>query len=675
VAGCGSDSIDFRPLAKMNRLPNFVRIPNAFSFEGSVNDDVTGPLSTAELSYAVDGGTPMVTPVPTDGSPFSIPVARQASGSLIEYSLSVETTSAETFETKTRAMQTGLSGEPLVMVSKNGSFEISAVDTKTMHEIDATADGLSYPLGQAFHKAYYGLYSANFGSDDLTFTPFWNAELLPLTPLAFDTDGDGLLDALEPLFGTDSALPDTDGDRSTDGVEISEFRYTVSGGGPTYFEIVGGTVAGDGLTPIGSPYVNLALYDVTGGGWATGAMRITPSGRYRMKLTAGNTYRIYFYDAVGGGSLGGSSDFSGAAGEIVDAGVKQVALSPPAPPTADTGTDPLDPLWGAGLFVPGTWGSYFLDRSVALESGADPWDVVLSPDGLSAYVSGSGTDKVYRIDTASGTVADEAAVGTDPKGLDLTPDGAKLYVANNVSQDVSVLNAATLGPITTIPLSSDPWGVSITEDGASAVVTTDGTADLAFLDVATDSADGTLDLSFSHLYFLGARMPSGDDALAGPFQFGTHELAVIDIPGRTASTIDLGASIDATAGVAWNPDEDLGYAVHYGTPELLEFDSATGAVQRTCPFEWIDIRDISLVEAPVLLRDDSIAALQPPPDVSDVFPLRIYRDPAPELPFTDEAGLLSDPTRPLVFYRYLGIDTITLTKDETIGIESVIIDQ
>ncbi|MFC2173804.1 choice-of-anchor Q domain-containing protein [Acidobacteriota bacterium] len=74
-----------------------------------------------------------------------------------------------------------------------------------------------------------------------------------------------------------------------------------------------------------------------------------------------------------------------------------------------------------------------------------------------------------------------------------------------------------------------------------------------------------------------------------------------------------------------------------------------------------------------LLRDDSIGSLEPAPDLSTVFPLDVYREPAPALPFTDEPGLLTDASRPLVFYQYRGsaISVISLVSDKTPGILSV----
>jgi len=75
-----------------------------------------------------------------------------------------------------------------------------------------------------------------------------------------------------------------------------------------------------------------------------------------------------------------------------------------------------------------------------------------------------------------------------------------------------------------------------------------------------------------------------------------------------------------------------------------------------------------------LLRDDSITSLSPPPELNEIFPLKTYKDPGPSLPFTDESGLLTDPTRPLVFYMYSGIAMIYLYKDTTPGMESVRID-
>lgn len=118
-----------------------------------------------------------------------------------------------------------------------------------------------------------------------------------------------------------------------------------------------------------------------------------------------------------------------------------------------------------------------------IDVGIAPYDVVLSPDGATAYVSNwggrrpladdltapsSGTDVVVdeRGIAASGTVSvvdlgkrvtvAEIAVGLHPSDMALTRDGSRLYVANANSDTVTVIDTASHEAIRTITVRPDP---------------------------------------------------------------------------------------------------------------------------------------------------------------------------------------------------------------------------
>src|SRR6185436_5613988 len=250
---------------------------------------------------------------------FSATVPQLDTGSLLDLRVEVETVSGDTFSTEPRTVQVGLSCEPLVLLSKTGSGQVSAVDTGTLFEVGEThtsrlSSWRSFPLGQTFHAAKNGVYVANFGSDTVTFLRF----------------------------------------------------------------------------------------------------------------------------------LDGQSDPSAGAG---------------------------------GVFLPP-------GHEIALAAGTRPWGLALGPQGEdSLYVTGSGTDQVYRIDTRTDEVVAQAPVGRAPKGMAVTPDGAKLYVADVEGSSLAVLDATSLAPRATIPLDGKPQYVSLTADGSTAVVTLDAQDDVAFIDV------------------------------------------------------------------------------------------------------------------------------------------------------------------------------------------------
>ncbi len=129
-----------------------------------------------------------------------------------------------------------------------------------------------------------------------------------------------------------------------------------------------------------------------------------------------------------------------------------------------------------------------LDKSYEVPVGGEPWQVVLSPDGDTAYVVLRKDQKLVKVGGLKGAapaVAGEVAVGSEPTGVALTPAGTRAWVANWVdgtllgidTQTMKVgftvdLNAALLasnllGPEakTARPALAHPRSVAITNNG------------------------------------------------------------------------------------------------------------------------------------------------------------------------------------------------------------------
>jgi YVTN family beta-propeller protein len=98
---------------------------------------------------------------------------------------------------------------------------------------------------------------------------------------------------------------------------------------------------------------------------------------------------------------------------------------------------------------------------------ADPFDIVIAPDGKRAYVSHSGVDMITVVDLdeirkllqestdeelstyanhlgiSSRYVIGRIHTGANPTGLELSPDGGKLYVAERLDDRIAVINTET----------------------------------------------------------------------------------------------------------------------------------------------------------------------------------------------------------------------------------------
>ena len=122
---------------------------------------------------------------------------------------------------------------------------------------------------------------------------------------------------------------------------------------------------------------------------------------------------------------------------------------------------------------------------IDLGAGSEPWQVVLSPDGNTAYVALRKTQQVVRIDglRKAPTKGATVKVGSEPTGLALSPTGARAYVANWVDGTVTVLDTAgmtvkstidlnatlaasgLLGTVTARPALAHPRAIAVTNSG------------------------------------------------------------------------------------------------------------------------------------------------------------------------------------------------------------------
>jgi YVTN family beta-propeller protein len=126
------------------------------------------------------------------------------------------------------------------------------------------------------------------------------------------------------------------------------------------------------------------------------------------------------------------------------------------------------------LQTPGRTAQLLLDEPNAYY--ADPFDIVISPDGKRAFVSNAGVDRVsvINIDSlrallsqstdemlytyanhlgmSSRFVIKRIPTGANPKGLILSPDGKKLYVAEHLQDRIGVISTDNLETMGTIDL-------------------------------------------------------------------------------------------------------------------------------------------------------------------------------------------------------------------------------
>jgi mono/diheme cytochrome c family protein len=125
-----------------------------------------------------------------------------------------------------------------------------------------------------------------------------------------------------------------------------------------------------------------------------------------------------------------------------------------------------------------------LDKVAEVEVGAEPWQVVISPDGKSAYVVVRKEQKLVKISLGDvPAVVGSVAVGSEPTGVALTPGGTKAWVANwvdgtivgvdtekmaagkPVDLNAALVGTKLLGDVSPRPALAHPRSIALTNNG------------------------------------------------------------------------------------------------------------------------------------------------------------------------------------------------------------------
>jgi mono/diheme cytochrome c family protein len=83
---------------------------------------------------------------------------------------------------------------------------------------------------------------------------------------------------------------------------------------------------------------------------------------------------------------------------------------------------------------------------VSLGAGSEPWQVVIGPDGATAYVVLRKEQKLVRIDylKTAPVAGKSVSVGSEPTGVALSPTGKSAFVTNWVDGTISVIDTASM---------------------------------------------------------------------------------------------------------------------------------------------------------------------------------------------------------------------------------------
>jgi YVTN family beta-propeller protein len=242
--------------------------------------------------------------------------------------------------------------------------------------------------------------------------------------------------------------------------------------------------------------------------------------------------------------------------------------------------------------------------------GIAPWDVVVSPDGSTAYVSdwggrfptggdltatSAGTPVVIDnrgvaasgvvsfVNLVSGAESGQVATGLHPSDLALTQEGGTLFVANANSDTVTVVNTLTkavketilIRPDSTFPYGSASDGLSLSKDEKNLFVASAGNNGVAVVELPNAQHTNSLLQGFLPTDWYPGAVISDSNCL------------------YTANVKGLGSRQGQPANTSWQIYAFLGTANKMGIPSLDSLSKYTAQV-----YESGRIRQIKQTQQP-----------------------------------------------------------------------------
>jgi hyaluronoglucosaminidase len=140
----------------------------------------------------------------------------------------------------------------------------------------------------------------------------------------------------------------------------------------------------------------------------------------------------------------------------------------------------------AGTVVPIVKGDL---PGAAIHVGSHPGDIVMAPNGKTAYVATSTA--VTPIQVATGTAGRPIRIDGGPSlrgGLAITPNGRTIYVANYKNGTVTPINTKNDTTREPIRVGAEPYAIAITPNGNRAFVSSYGSGTVTPINTRTDQA-------------------------------------------------------------------------------------------------------------------------------------------------------------------------------------------
>lgn len=209
----------------------------------------------------------------------------------------------------------------------------------------------------------------------------------------------------------------------------------------------------------------------------------------------------------------------------------------------------------------------------------EPSGIALNLAGTLAYVSNSGTNSLFVIDTNSSSILSQYDVGNLPDAVAVSPDGTKLYVSNfnngQYAGTVSVLAANTGTLLGTIAVGNGPWGLALSPDGSFLYVSNSYDNTVSVVNALTFSVVSTL--SVGQTPFGIAASPDGTKV----YVVNSNDNSVSVIDAKTKRVIQDILVGNIPKGIAISPDGKAVYVANWQDGTISIIDTSSEEVVQT----------------------------------------------------------------------------------------------
>lgn len=211
-----------------------------------------------------------------------------------------------------------------------------------------------------------------------------------------------------------------------------------------------------------------------------------------------------------------------------------------------------------------------------------PYNLAISPNGQTIYVSNFGNNTVSIIDVATNTVT---GIVSDPDstfhgvyGVVFNPNGQTAYVMNSDSPySISIINTATNTVTGTIDTTAaplvEPFYMAITADGTTGYVANADSANVTVVDLTTNVATQNITLPGPDNYVTNIIIaPNGTTAYASTYYTGVY---ILDITNNTVSGSVASGTFNYPYAMAITADGSTLYVSNFYGNTVSVVDTAT----------------------------------------------------------------------------------------------------